>query len=770
MSQKPSEPNLAERIFWEEHSRYPKYRIHYYVPHFRDDARTASLFMAFWPGILFSVELLELAILLPYDVRELKSQRGPVVISRLAEITSPTIIPITIESLKENIKEFSDITYKCVISNDRTYERISELISASDDEWLHISTSSQAFNELHDTSTDRFESYIFKRTDKLLETGEITQDFFESIYELVGQKRPPWKRIQFPAYSHGITRPNEIIAHSLGAELYLERKLDVGCAEEYIPAVNKSCKAIKSLRKKFAATAPIETEICLTTEPIVWNLYKSDIDKELFNNLNESKETILALRNFVKSARKPSGYTKPSPVKSTKELKLLLENEATSTFIRMYQLELRAFGAILAIMNAQYITPVLRVESKINNIKGDLINLAACARGNSPHIKFKLCKLALRTQLKMCSHLAPKYKKLIDETLPEFSGISLVGDIPLEWISTRGLPLSLRHDVSRVPATPGNLSLYQSLRGQHVNISISHLKEILVVRSFDTNDKIKYHLERALDHFSSTDKNYPKYKIIDVETAEEFTKAINDFSGALMIFDGHGTMDRNSAIGSIVVGGKAIDVWELRDSIRMPPVVLLSACDTLPLDGNHGSSANGMLTLGAVTVLGTVLPVDAARSAIFISRLLFRISEYLPIIVNRASYVPWRSFMSGMLRMTFCTELIFALIEEAKIISHSDYERIQMVANFSINSLNPNWYDLVISEICTCSGLERNIVLEKCRFWGAMVDSLKYIQLGRPEKIRLRSKSISEAMEILMENKKISPTSIPTMKPTPSIF
>ncbi|MCK2120665.1 hypothetical protein, partial [Pseudomonas sp. PNPG3] len=42
MSQKPSEPNLAERIFWEEHSRYPKYRIHYYVPHFRDDARTAS--------------------------------------------------------------------------------------------------------------------------------------------------------------------------------------------------------------------------------------------------------------------------------------------------------------------------------------------------------------------------------------------------------------------------------------------------------------------------------------------------------------------------------------------------------------------------------------------------------------------------------------------------------------------------------------------------------------------------------------------------------
>lgn len=150
----------------------------------------------------------------------------------------------------------------------------------------------------------------------------------------------------------------------------------------------------------------------------------------------------------------------------------------------------------------------------------------------------------------------------------------------------------------------------------------------------------------------------------------------------------------------------------------MPPIVLLSACDTLPIDGGHGSVANGMLALGAVTVLGTVLPVDSRKSAIFIGRLLHRIAEFLPIVVSRSSYMPWRSFMSGMLRMTFCSELIISLIEDAKIISISDYPRIQMAANMGINSLQPDWYEGVIDSICSASQLNRDVVIEKCRFWG----------------------------------------------------
>lgn len=770
MPSKPSSLDLAERIFFEEHARYPRYRIHYFIPHYREDCESPSIFMAYWPGILFSADLIELSLILPFDIRELKSKRESIAVSRAIGITSPTINPITIESLAENALAFNAIAYKCILSNDRTYEAVADFMQKSGEGWLHISTSSSADKETSATSIERFCIHIAQQTNRLLESGEIDTIFSDSVHELLNPKRPPWKRLIFPGYAHGITRPNELIAASLNSEINLEKPLRPDHPNDYISAVTKSCKAVFGLRRKLATDAPFENDLCLTTEPIIWNLYKANVDRELFENIPESKEIVTALRRFVKAIRKPGGYTKIHMAESEESFEELLKNESVRAFMRSYRLELRTYSACLSILNASSITPTLRIESRINGIKGDLVNLAACVRGSNPHVKFKACKLALTIQNKMESLLAPEHRKLIDNSTPEFSGVTLFGDIPLEWLPVRGLPLTLRCDVSRISATPGNLSLQQCLRSQYTSIALKDFEEILIIRSFDKKDKIRNVLENALYKLSTTHKDYPKYKFVDVDNAEQFASAVNEFEGALMIFDGHGALTDSTGVGSIVVGGKALDVWELRNSIRMPPIVLLSACDTLPIDGGHGSSANGMLAMGAVTVLGTVLPVDSIRSAIFIGRLLHRIQEFLPIVVNRSSYMPWRSFISGMLRMTFCTELVISLIEDAKIISFDDYPKIQMRANVAINALDPNWYEEIISEICSCSGLERSIILEKCRFWGSLVDSLKYIQLGRPEKIRLRSKSLNEAIETLMQSKSVPLDSIPTMQAYPSLF
>ncbi|MDG9884915.1 hypothetical protein N7650_18930 [Pseudomonas sp. GD04058] len=762
--------DLVKRLFFEEHARYPRYRIQYYIPHFREDCKSASMFMAYWPGILLSVDLLELSLMLPFDIRELKSKRAPVLRSRVAGITSPTIIPITIESLKDNAKNLSTVTFKCILSNDRTYNAVNDFLVENEPEWLHVSTSDSANAETREVSSERFSRYITQRTVQLLENGEINSIFFDSIDELLSPKRPPWSRLQFPGYAHGITRPNEIIAASLGSEISLDKALGIHRINDYVPAVAKSCRAIMSLRRKLAAEAPIENKICLTTEPILWHLYKANVDRDLFSEVNENADIVSALRRLVKSIKRPGSYIKLNFTNSEKDLGDLLENKLFSMFLRSYQMELRAFGACLAILNTPEVTPVLRMESRINGVKGDLINLAACARGNNPHVKFKTCKLALKIQNKMTSLVAQEHSTLIHKSLPEFSGVSLLSDIPLEWLPIRGLPLSLRCDASRISATPGNLSMQQCLRSQYVNIAIADFEEILIVRSFDKEDKIRTVLEDVLHKLSKAHKNYPKYKFIDVYNIDQFVAAINNFHGALMVFDGHGTLTESAGVGSIVIGGQAIDVWALRDSVRMPPIVLLSACDTLPLDGGHGSSANGMLAMGAITVLGTVLPVDSARSAIFIGRLLHRIKEFLPIVVKRSSYLPWRSFMSGMLRMTYCTELIISLIENTKIISFEDYPRIQMKANIAINSLDPNWFDEFVSEVSICSGLERSTTLEKCQFWGALVDTLKYIQLGRPEKIKLRAMSTADAIGALMQEKSIPLETIPTMEVYPSLF
>lgn len=337
--------------------------------------------------------------MLPCDIREIKCQRRPVVVSRAAGITSFTIIPITIESLVRGAEVMSAVTYKCLLSNDRTFEAAQEFMNAKGDGWLHVSLSGKADADIRDFSNDRFLKYILHRTAQLKERGQADEIFTDSIHDLLSPKRPPWSRLQFPGYAHGITRPNEIIAASIDSKISLEKRLAVNRVEEYVPAVVKSCRAVLSLRRKLAADVPVENEICLTVEPILWHLHRADVDRELFDKADECKEVISALRRMVKSIKKPGGYTKLSIADNEKDLVGLLKNKTISAFLKAYQMELRAFGTSLALLNASELTPVLRLESRINSIKGDLVNLSACARGGNPHVKFKSSKLAQKFKL-----------------------------------------------------------------------------------------------------------------------------------------------------------------------------------------------------------------------------------------------------------------------------------------------------------------------------------------------------------------------------------
>ena len=42
-----------------------------------------------------------------------------------------------------------------------------------------------------------------------------------------------------------------------------------------------------------------------------------------------------------------------------------------------------------------------------------------------------------------------------------------------------------------------------------------------------------------------------------------------------MIFDGHGTRDVDTGVGSIVVGGEPLDVWTCANDLTLPPMIFL---------------------------------------------------------------------------------------------------------------------------------------------------------------------------------------------------
>jgi CHAT domain len=140
--------------------------------------------------------------------------------------------------------------------------------------------------------------------------------------------------------------------------------------------------------------------------------------------------------------------------------------------------------------------------------------------------------------------------------------------------------------------------------------------------------------------------------------------ALNAYDGQILIFDGHGADNATEPVGKLVIGNDLIDVWELRNKVRIPAIVILSACDTHGIDAlSHATVGNGFLFLGARTVLATLLPVNGFQSASFVARLIYRLADFIPAALSsRKRVLNWTEIISGMLRMTFASEVLDELI------------------------------------------------------------------------------------------------------------
>jgi len=164
--------------------------------------------------------------------------------------------------------------------------------------------------------------------------------------------------------------------------------------------------------------------------------------------------------------------------------------------------------------------------------------------------------------------------------------------------------------------------------------------------------------------------------------------------------------------------------------------VIFSACDTQPIEGNHGSVATAAFALGARSVLGTMFPINAIHSSIMMARMLFRIDQFLPIAASRFPVLNWRHMVSGMLRMSHTTEASRALNVRAKFgLTEEALSRVQMVANVEINAWRPSWFDAWVDAFAkeaSRSGDDNRKMLER---HVCITDAMKYVQLGNPERV-----------------------------------
>jgi len=707
-----------------------RYRICYFIPHPDQNLSEASPFQGATNGMVATARLLEEVMIHPADVRELSASWHEIALFRTAGLISHKVLPAEHSAFKQIVTWPHGLPFRCVISTEENAEFIDECLHSRKDEWLHVSTKpGDGRHELFKLTRRTLLDYVRRRLDQM-EDEPNYEDMVPTIRSFLTSNLPGVRRIALPSTRHNFTRPNEMALQAFGCRLPEgpESPLTEKRATQWIV---RSVDFVLRRRRELLseAQATLSVNALLLTLPAT---YRGHRGKVYINNIRRRIGTTKApigriMRIFINS---------PTYLVHAEEgeLKEFFGNAIGRALMSIRREEMNLYSAILTRISAESLLPVLRLIPNANRAWGCLKQLANCARKEGPQKQRKLRRLLSDAQVELETGLDDQYANRLQLIGNRVQGIKLVTDLPLEWLRIQGVPIMLQHECSRIPIVPSSLAYAIATNQDPVLIPPSVLCDILIIRSFEQNDPIRLVLEVALQSSSFGDTAWKiNYRFVDVVAPDEIVKALNGHAGAIVVFDCHGSFAADEYYSSLIVGGRQVRLWELRQSIeRMPPIVLLSACDTLPVDGSHASVASGMLQLGARTVLATLLPIDSRKAAIFLCRLFYRIGEFVPIALRIRQRISWREVVSGMTKMTHMTECLWYLSKQG-ILDEASFDSMHFEASKDINDLNPQWFERSVERLarhlkCPLAEAKRYL----CEDVG-LTDALMHVQIGNPE-------------------------------------
>jgi len=432
---------------------------------------------------------------------------------------------------------------------------------------------------------------------------------------------------------------------------------------------------------------------------------------------------------------------------------------SSNRFIAALEKERHLLDTLIVLSAANNAAPVVKLPLSNNKAFSQVANLASSDRSSG------------RKSNALMKQVREAFSQYVDEWL-EYAddvpslAIKLVSNFPLEWTYHQGLPLMVRHEVSRIPVTPGYVTSKLLLNSDVVHLPLHSFREILFISSFADDDPIRNHLKDKLDviqhdlstreqGLSSVVEQLKKsgeipvsYRIpeeinqldirfnwIEVSTGEELVNAINSNPCAITIFDLHGSHSTEGG-GLLHLKSETISVFDISKDIRISPIVILSSCDTSPVDKGHDSTAEAFFLAGAKTLISSALPILSDQASTFLVRLLERIRTYLPVSLEQGRSIRWSTLVSGMIRRVYYYELISLLQTslrfESKLKSNLLF-RIGMI----IDPLQPDWVDAVNTEITSSLGISIDYLNDFVAKNAQFLECMKYFQLGRPELIVL---------------------------------
>ncbi|WP_411837300.1 CHAT domain-containing protein [Paracoccus sp. ME4] len=566
--------------------------------------------------------------------------------------------------------------------------------------------------------------------------GQIKPDALDAAREHLRNWREPDERdLGYKVGGHNVVAPNLFSLYVAGFRDSTSggfKKIDDGIAP-YVDIIVQTTRSVLLERERIGERAANQyfrrpPSLSLFAPSIYPHFYETSLARSTFTS--EEKKDILAVRRML---QRQDGYG--FTIGNQRQIKAFLggpegDKPNPHPIILERGAELSLATQCVGTLSASELSAVIRLPNAANRTSGQVRQFVQ--HYHARHTTDRKRREAFRkVQSAITASVPVEFFEFIEGAK---DGIRLISDAHLEWINVRGLPICVQKNITKVPVTPGNLFIEQVLPKKYIHLTTSDFEEVLILSALDKSDPISGFFDVALSAFEPHFRDKIRIREERIRNKEDLVAALNSYDGSLVIFDGHGGHEEDKP-AVLQLLDESIDIWQLqRMRPRVPPVVVLSACDTHAADRNHATTANGFLAIGARTVLGSVFPIDARDAASFVARLLYRVAAFVPAshkMFNRS--LNWLEIIGGMIRMQLLTDFCRRM-ESKGLIDRESYRAIHLVGNLAINGGDDWPYEAVVTELAK-HGVDDKRAWHELRSAAANSTAISYLQLGCPETI-----------------------------------
>lgn len=702
-------------------------KILYLIPLHSDEHKGNTLFQGYSDGIIKYYKYIYYALSLPASINDFYFHKQECANLAMYGVNYHVIIPFEKELVRHHA--FFEHYFTCIISDDSTYSEACDYCSKKDHNVLHITFKDDHCDRsfhANTITTKKIFSFFKKQyfeNRKLLDkhTRQVIDRGFQTL------RKHPTVNLNKKYHRHNMTVPNIVALSRVKYKLKSSEEPLVGSDSKYVNEILTLCNCIIEIRNRFKRPSRV---LCSSIDCILEFPGEFELAPAGGGSLKVTQENSLIIKAynaFVKIERRKRTYAHHI---RAEEFFQHMESNLFQYLIGIRDDELKCYTAALSVLSSNYIAPTIRLSPSIRVIREDLFRLEGCLNArDSGNKQLKLNKILKSIQNRLDDAIDIKLRNLLDQ----FEKIKIVCDYPLEWMRINNLPLMIAKNTSRLYPVPGNIFIQNAIDSTHINIVPQDLFNITILRSFTANDELRYSLETAIKFYPIEHLNI---NIIDIADINDLVDQINNLRSNILIFDCHGYYNKKTGCSYLKIGQNDTDLFQLRKLCSLPPIVILSACETFPVIGRHANVANACLACGAISVIATYHSIDGIKSAITISRLLYRIDQYVPLLCNNFDKpTRWLDIVSDIFRMEYIKDFVTYILQYYKIKDQYLHEQILIRANNFINFQQDTWFERIIKDISTAIAVNESDLLKLINSEYLWTDILSYVHVGSPERI-----------------------------------